>query len=243
MQFKKIVGFGDSWMFGDELLDPELVKESPDAHSCWVQNNSYRERHCFLGLLGEHYNLPVENFGIPGGSLQSTIWTYLHWIEQESNPQDCIVIVFLTEPDRYTFFNPDAQLNNNSNPWDYYVHTTWIKHSSSVVPGQFVDLGKRYIALTHCKQQTKLNYLQAALFFDGQQARIGMPLLQFHTTNPESPIRISTIPWPNHNWLSYFRNLPSTQKRKLIFPGGHPNEQGHIIIRDLLIPEVNRVII
>ena len=23
MTFKKIVGFGDSWMYGDELLDPE----------------------------------------------------------------------------------------------------------------------------------------------------------------------------------------------------------------------------
>ena len=28
MTFKKIVGFGDSWMHGDELLDPELSKTS-----------------------------------------------------------------------------------------------------------------------------------------------------------------------------------------------------------------------
>ena len=31
MTFKKIVGFGDSWMFGDELLDPELQQKHLDA--------------------------------------------------------------------------------------------------------------------------------------------------------------------------------------------------------------------
>lgn len=243
MQFKKIVGFGDSWMYGDELIDPALVTEFPDAHPCWIQNNSYRENQCFLGLLGKHYNLPVENFGIPGGSLQSTIWTYLLWLEHESNPEDCIVLIFLTEPDRYTFYNPKPYLNRNSKPWDHYIHTTWIQHGSSVIPEDFINLGKQYIVMTHCKEHSKLNYLQAALFFDGQQARIGMPMLQFHTTWPESNMPISTIPWPNHNWILYFRDHPGNQKRELIFPGGHPNEKGHEIIRDLLIPEVDRAII
>ena len=31
MKFKKIVGFGDSWIWGDELLDPALVNH-PQAH-------------------------------------------------------------------------------------------------------------------------------------------------------------------------------------------------------------------
>jgi hypothetical protein len=77
MKIRKIVGFGDSWMFGDELLDPKLAAQDPDAHCCWVQNTHYRESHCFLGLLGQHYDWPTENFGIPGGSLDSTQWTYL----------------------------------------------------------------------------------------------------------------------------------------------------------------------
>jgi hypothetical protein len=243
MQFKKIVGFGDSWMYGDELLDPALAAEFPDAHPCWFQNNSYREENCFLGLLGKHYNLPVENFGIPGGSLQSTMWTYMWWLEQEPAPQDCIVLIFLTEPDRHTFYNPTPYLNSNSKPWDHYIHTTWIEYGASVIPDDFQTLGKQYMVLTHCKEQSKLNYLQAALFFDGQQARIGMPLLQFHTTKPESSMKISTIPWPDRNWIRYFRDHPENQKRELIFPGGHPNEIGHAHIRDLLIPEVDRVII
>ena len=57
MKFKKIVGFGDSWMYGDELLDPELLKINPTAHTCFDQNTTYREHNCFLGLLGQHYHL------------------------------------------------------------------------------------------------------------------------------------------------------------------------------------------
>jgi hypothetical protein len=33
MTFKKIVGFGDSWMYGDELLNPELVQKQADAQA------------------------------------------------------------------------------------------------------------------------------------------------------------------------------------------------------------------
>ena len=64
-KIKKIVGFGDSWIYGDELLDPKLVEQDQEAHSCWSQNVDYRETNCFLGLLGQNYDVPVENFGIP----------------------------------------------------------------------------------------------------------------------------------------------------------------------------------
>ena len=79
MQFKKIVGFGDSWMYGDELMDPEYAKQTPDGHYSDEQNFPYRLKHCFLGQLGTHYGVPIENFGIPGGSLGSTMWTFQWW--------------------------------------------------------------------------------------------------------------------------------------------------------------------
>jgi len=243
MKFDKIVGFGDSWMWGDELVDPALILEDPDTHPSWTQNIQYRESHCFLGLLGNHFGVPTENLGIPGGSLQSTIWNYLWWLQREPCPQRCLILVFLTEPDRHSFYNP-APLRNKSTPdWDCYVHTTWIEYGSSTVPEPFRDLGKRFITLTTCPEQSKLNYLQTVLFFDGQASRIGMPLLQFHTTWPESPIPVSTIPWPDHNWILFFRDHPENQKRELIHSNGHPNEKGHEIIRDMLIPVIDHAIL
>jgi hypothetical protein len=126
MKFKKIVGFGDSWMYGDELLDPALAKSDPEAHTCWVQNVEYRESHCFLGLLGQHYGVPTENFGIPGGSLESTEWTWLWWIDHEPAPQDCLVVIFLTESNRASFYNPNHVHYSNDPPWNKFVHSTWV---------------------------------------------------------------------------------------------------------------------
>jgi len=51
------------------------------------------------------------------------------------------------------------------------------------------------------------------------------------------------LKWPEFDWITYFRDHPDNQDRGLIMPGGHPNEQGHEIIRDLLIPELDRVIL
>lgn len=241
MKFKKIVGFGDSWMYGDELLDPVLAEQNLEAHTCWIENTPYREKKCFLGLLGQHYSVPTLNVGIPGGSLQSTIWSYLWWIQHEHNPEDCLVLIFLTEPNRHSFIDPNFPQFQNTNPWEIAWHSTWVEHGSSTVPEDFRDMIKRYTVLTHGKMSQLMNYLQASLFFDGQAARIGMPMLQFHTTWPESKMSIPTVPWPDHNWILYFRDHPGNQKRELIYPGGHPNERGHEIIRDMLISEIDRV--
>lgn len=243
MKFKKIVGFGDSWMYGDELLDPVLAAQEKDSHACWVQNTDYREGNCFLGLLGQHYQVPTVNFGVPGGSLQSTIWTYLSWLQSETNPKDSLILVFLTEPDRTSFLDPNYSLNHASRPWEKFWHSTWVEYGSSTVPAEFRDMIKRHTVLTYGEESRNMNYLQTVLFFDGQAARIGMPLLQFHTTEPVSSMPIQTIPWPDFNWILYFRDHPGNQSRELIHPNGHPNEQGHRIIRDMLIPEIDRAII
>jgi hypothetical protein len=47
MHFKKIVGFGDSWMYGDELMDPGYAKQNPSGHYSDEQNFAYRLKHCF----------------------------------------------------------------------------------------------------------------------------------------------------------------------------------------------------
>ncbi len=242
MKFRKIVGFGDSWMYGDELLDPELAAQHHDAHSCWVQNISYRESHCFLGLLGKHYGTPTENFGIPGGSLQSSIWTYLWWLEHEPNPQDCLVLVALTEADRQTFYNPAHVHYSNDPAWNKFVHSTWVEYGSSVIEQDWINLAKQHMVLSSCPELRKLNYLQAVHFFNGQHAT-GINLYQFHTMPPPVSVDMSSMIMPNFYWTMYFRDHANNQHRELVMPGGHPNEQGHRIISERLISEIDRITI
>lgn len=242
MTFKKIVGFGDSWMFGDELLDPELAAQHSDAHSCWVQNVSYRESRCFLGLLGKHYGVATENFGIPGGSLQSSIWTYLWWLEHEPDPDNCLVLVALTEADRQTFYNPTHVHYSNDPDWNKFVHSTWVEYGSSVIEQDWITLAKQHMVLTSCAELRKLNYLQAVHFFNGQCAA-GIDLYQFHTMPPPVSVDVASMIMPDFYWTVYFRDHPANQHRELIMPGGHPNERGHGIMSEKLILELDRAII
>lgn len=237
MRFKKIVAFGDSWTYGDELIDPALLQQHPDAHFCWVQNTDYRERNCFLGQLGAHYNVPTENFGIPGGSLTSTQWTYQWWLDHETVPLDqCLVLVGLTNSDRITHYNPNHVHYSNDPPWNKFVHSSWVNFGSSVVPEEFCNLIKQQVVLTTCPELEKINYQNAVLFFDGVSARNRIPTIQFNIMPGDRPVaNTPTMIEPNFSWTLWFRDHPGNQRRELIKPDGHPNEIGHSLIRDRLI--------
>jgi len=243
MKFKKIVGFGDSWTYGDELVDPELLKSRPDAHFSWVENTEYRQRNCFLGQLGAHYNVPTENFGIPGGSLTSTMWTYQWWLDHETLPlNECLVLVGLTNSDRVSHYNPNHQYYSNDPPWYKFVHSPWVDFGSSIVPKEFCNLIKQQIVLTSCPELEKLNYQQAVLFFDGVSARNRIPTIQFNIMPGERPVNTApTLLEPDFNWVVWFRDHPNNQQRELIKPDGHPNEFGHSLIRDRLISQIESV--
>lgn len=244
MKIRKIVGFGDSWMYGDELLDKQLLKDNPEAHCCWQQNTTYREQHCFLGLLEQHYQVPTENFGIPGGSLESMEWTYLWWLDHEPCPQECLVLVFLTESNRASFYNPNHVHYSNDPPWNRLVHSTWVHFGSSVIGNDFTDMIKKYLVLTECPELWDLRYRRAVMLFENSGVRSKIPTLMWNTMPPVRHMPgTCNLVWPDFAWTLHFREHPKNRNRGLVMPGGHPNELGHELIRDMLIPEIDCVIL
>ena len=245
MKFRKIVGFGDSWMWGDELLDSDLLNEHSDAHPCWVQNTAYRERHCFLGLLAQHYGVPCENFGIPGGSLQSEIWTLLWWLEHEPNPGECLVLVGHTDADRMSWYNHDHVSYSNDPPWNKFVHTAWTEATDDVVSPEWKALSKHFIGMVSGPEFNYLNWLQTVTMFDGVASRYQIPMLQFQVAPIQNRKSFSTLIWPEQDLVTYFFRRPENMhgRRALWCQNGHPNEKGHELIRDMLISEIDRVIL
>lgn len=241
MHFKKIVGFGDSWMFGDELMDPAYLSTNPDGHYSDEQNYPYRLKHCFLGQLGAHYGVPIENFGIPGGSLTSTQWTFQWWLDHETLPlNECLVLIALTNADRITHYNPNHIHYSNDPEWNKFVHSTWVNFGSSVVPDDFATMIKYQLTLTDCPALSKINYQHAVLFFDGIAARNNIPMIQFNIMPAERIIpNVPTLPEPGNSWTMFFRDHPDNRNRELICADGHPNEIGHTIIRDHLISRID----
>jgi hypothetical protein len=243
MKIKKIVGFGDSWMYGDELLDPELLKQDPNAHTCFYQNDEYRHGHNFLGLLAKHYGWEFENYGIPGGSLQSEVWTFLWWLEREPNPSECLVLAGHTDQDRMSFYNPSHQHYTNDPIWNKFVHTAWTEASDDVIARDWKDFMKRYVVMCDSPELGRYNYLQAAMLFDGMSLRYKFPLLQFDIMPRPSGIQLPTHIFNGQCYTIHFRDRPDNRNRELYCENGHPNEHGHEIIRDQLIPEIDRAIL
>lgn len=236
MKYKKIVGFGDSWMWGDELLNPEL-KDHPHAHPVFHENTPYRESHCFLGLLGQHYGVPTENFGIAGGSMQSTIWTYLWWIEHEQlDPSECLILVGLTEPNRHTFYNPDHVAYSNDPPWNKFVHTSWVLHGSTYETPEWQKLAKMHMALSSCSELELLTLWQTVMFFEGQYHALNQNVLQFSTMENTTTLKGNSVIWPEKG--QGLRDFVD-HDQSLTAKDGHPNEAGHWVIRDRLIKEID----
>jgi hypothetical protein len=238
MKYKKIVGFGDSWMWGDELISP-TVQKLPNAHPVMKENTVYRESHCFLGLIGQHYGLPTENFGIPGGSHQSALWTYLWWLEHEQlDPRECLILVGHTESNRDTFYNPEHVSYANDPPWNKFIHSAWVHSGASCIEYEWSNMVKSNMVLTDCEELGILRYRQSVLFFEGQNYKLGNNIIQFTTMGPSATVIANGLLWPDSGLMQFVNDRPD-----LVSPGTHPNECGHVVIRDHLIPEIERVIL
>jgi hypothetical protein len=183
--------------------------------------------------------MPTENFGIAGGSMQSSIWTFLWWLEHEPNPEECLVLVGHTDSDRMSFYNPKHHSYSNDPPWNKFIHSTWVEYGSSVVPEDFRTMVKQQLVLTNCSASARLNYQQTVLFFDGIAARKNIPMMQFHIMPADVKMDLPTIIWPGFCTTLWFRDLPTNQRRELIMPGGHPNEIGHQMIAEKLISTID----
>lgn len=245
MRFKKIVGFGDSWMWGDELIDPNL-RNRPDIHAVDQENTQYRESKCFLGLLGQHYNLPTENFGIPGGSLQSTVWNYIWWAENETLPLDeCIVLVGLSSPGRMSFYNAQFVGQPGNPQWNRYAHSSWV--DSKCYSNELTTAIKTIMVMSQCDNFSTLNFNEKIMFFGGQSKIHNNNLIQFSTglQYPENLVGPSNNNYQFINSGSSLLKLlkEQTNSNDLLAPKMHPNENGHKLIAQYLIPYVDSCII
>lgn len=240
MKFKKIVAFGDSWVWGDELLDPDLVKRS-DANTALSENNRYRQQNCFLGRLGQHYQVDTENFGIAGGSLQTTIWNYIWWRSHETVPlADCLILVGLTGAHRMSWFNPKHEVCDNDPEWNRYVHSTWIH--TNCYNSEWQNLIKQSAVLAECQQSNQLNYIQTVDYFAGQHALdVTAGILQFNTLDAPCHYTARNLIWPDRCLRGLLNSQPN--KSELLAKQGHPSEQGHQLIAQHLISYIDSCII
>lgn len=229
--FSKIVTFGDSFAWGDELIAPDQTAVGDYG------NREYREQHCYTGLLAQHYGVPAENLAFPGGSCQSTRWIYTWWLQQEPNPQSCLVLAQLSGPWRTSQFDSRRQPQSGDQAWNRFMHSTWI-HSYRDHDTLAHDYFRLEQDLADCDDRSDLVQAETYLFFQGQCSQTA-GVLMFNTQGHPARHRVcpDNLLWNGHA----LQDLISEAEYQA--PNGHFNEKGHLRISEMLIREIDRVIL
>jgi hypothetical protein len=163
----------------------------------------------------------------------------LWWLDHEQlDPAECLILVGHTDANRVSFYNPNHVSYYNDPPWNRYVHSQWIHSGFEEEDRTWTQMVKAHTVLTDCDQLHQLNYRQSLTFFEGQYHAMSHNVVQFCTIHPPMVARTCNLIWPDRSLNSFI--YPN---KHLMAPDGHPNEIGHRLLRDHLIPEIERVIL
>lgn len=235
-----IVAIGCSFTYGSELIDPELNEW--DGHR---SNRAYREKHCWVGQLAEHYGASSENLGQPSGS-NHFIWQQVcDYINANPDPRkDLLLAVGWSSPNRMSWFNDTAnrwvhsgfvRFNRDPSPHDAVFKNTvveWMKYS-----------------LGH-QQQYDYNLKLSA---NSLLQTYGVRFLQFNALSPQWETSIDnnsvSLPYPKlHNCFMGRNDMKSFLLGKqdpLLFAqdNDHPSELGHALWSQQMIPYIDAKIL
>jgi hypothetical protein len=147
-----IICDGDSWVFGSEIVDPNILKNKPvNTHPGeydWLEeNNDYRLSKIFSTQLGNLLNADVVNLSWPAddnNTILNRIISYIstNYISKGLSTDNLFLIVGWSSPERNSFWYkdenhsqkltiwpsiPNLQIENQKIFWDYYVEYLWNK--------------------------------------------------------------------------------------------------------------------
>lgn len=153
----KIICDGDSWVFGCEIVNPEIsnrysVNTHPGEYDYIEENDSYRIPRIFPTHLGELFNAEVINLSWPAddnGTILNRTISYItnNFISKNLPTDDLLVIVGWSSPERNFFWYKDSTISHRfrlwpqvehfdakpqKNIWDYYVTYLW--HPEEYMP-------------------------------------------------------------------------------------------------------------
>lgn len=150
----RLVGCGDSWTWGAELVDPA---EEPipimtlEGDNYWRQikpiNMVYREKHRYLNLLGEKLNASeIVDLSKPAYSNEAIIRALIQWLSDEGytggrDTSDLFISIGWSSPERREFYTSDhkeqefyfelgpwsADRKHGNDEWDQFFKL-YVKH-------------------------------------------------------------------------------------------------------------------
>lgn len=235
---KRLVAFGCSWTYGDELEDPALqIGDSIQGEKRDRLLSQYRLDHCFAGVVARHYNLELENLAFPGASAESIRWTLQWWLDNNEQKDDAIIIVGHTDAGRQSWFNPTHQISTKDAPWNRHLHGIWLNQPNKDIDDNWYQLQKLWLGMTYHRDWVIYNYQQILNAFDYCRTRWDIPIIQFNCLDNNYAAHSPSLLYPMGSFRHILTKLNSTDNN-IFCQGGHPNEKGHQIIANHLIEHI-----
>ena len=199
----KLVGFGCSFTYGTELVDPDI---DPADH--WA-NTRYREHNCWLGRLSTKLNATFDNRSEPANSNYAIQYQFADWFNNNRDPSESVAVcIAWSEPQRFSWLDDTWVHNSVVRDDQKFLHSRkdWI--ISNVDHNYWTDAAKLFV-----NSVCKLN---------------NIPILQFNALGNHKPAHYDNYFLDGLTMESILKDAQSSDDRLDLFAsGGHPNELGH----------------
>jgi hypothetical protein len=219
----QLVVFGDSWTYGAEL-------ELSEASGQYKLPDTYRLSNSFPGLIAKHYNLDLQNYAIPGGSLQSMIWEFESWIYNQQNIQHSLVLFGLTNSTRQSWWN---ELEKK------YEHSIILQNVQDQ-NNKFFQLNKIWSVASSGLWLTVKQYQTAVYLFSGLCCQLKIPFVQFNIFKNYFKIPFNSVINENESITEMLTRIQKQNPEQSLSYRYHPNETGHQYIANYLIEYIDQ---
>lgn len=218
----KLVGFGCSFTYGSELIDPELdgIWDNESQTRVWdrhYKNEPWRTSHCWLGLLAKHFNCEFENLAEPANSNFAIGQQITEYLRTRTDVHDDIIIcIGWTAPNRMSWFDTKWTHNgfaDDKHGWELSAKE-WVSRNNLDADIMFTRNAK-LIANAACK------------YYE-------VPLVQFNALGVHHNEPYANYLGGSNTMNDYLRQRQGEFQTKYFAQGEHPNEKGHEVWVELM---------
>jgi len=210
----KLVGFGCSFTYGSELIDPELDNTFDEKSQSIVwdrhyTNTRYRESNVWLGQLAKLLGATWDNRSEPANSNYAIQYQFADWFNNDRNTSESVVVcVAWSEPQRFSWLDKTWTHNNTVRDDEKFLHSRkdWIV--GNVDHNYWTDAAKLFVNSV-CKLHD-------------------IPILQFNALGNHKSTQYNNYFLDGLTMESVLKDAQQSDDRLDLFAsGGHPNELGH----------------
>lgn len=210
----KLLALGDSFTYGEELQD---------RNQCWAQ------------LVANHFNLELDNQGIPGGSNQRVMrMLMMHSLKDVS-----LVCIGWSHYDRF-------EASDELGTWDIWPGG---KRSKYVEEASWRKTLTDYVTRHHNDDNLYMHYLTYIVLVQSYLTQRQIPFIMMdafgnhidsrRTDNKFAVLLDQVNPntflgWPDSTMMDWAKHTPHG-------PGNHFLEEGHKIVADRVIQQIDQI--